>query len=127
MNGIDVKYGLTTPDEQEALIKDNAMRLSNESFVVDIVPPKNSYCAVNASFTCCNPCLDVMIRVLSCTGDNAMRLSNESFVVVDETKFNQVYFARVPVQDNTRIITSKQGLQHVKFNPSILKSSTNMT
>ena len=45
--------------------------------------------------------------------DNAMRLSNESFVVVDETKFNQVYFARVPVQDNTRIITSKQGLQHV--------------
>ena len=34
MNGIDVKYGLTTPDEQEALIKDNAMRLSNESFVV---------------------------------------------------------------------------------------------
>ena len=66
MNGIDVKYGLTTPDEQEALIK-----------------------------------------------DNAMRLSNESFVVVDETKFNQVYFARVPVQDNTRIITSKQGLQHV--------------
>ena len=36
-----------------------------------------------------------------------------SILSQDETKFNQVYFARVPVQDNTRIITSKQGLQHV--------------
>lgn len=65
MNGIDEKYGLTTPDEQEALIK-----------------------------------------------ETAMRLSNESFVVVDETKFNQVYFARVPARDNTQIITSKRGIEN---------------
>ena len=41
-----------------------------------------------------------------------MRLSNESFVVVDETKFNQVYFARVPARDNTQIITSKRGIEN---------------
>ena len=49
MNGIDVKYGLTTPDEQEALIK-----------------------------------------------ETAMKLSNHKYVLVDQSKFNQIYFARVP-------------------------------
>ena len=36
MNGIDVKYGLTTPDEQEALIKETAMKLSNTNMCLSI-------------------------------------------------------------------------------------------
>ena len=59
MNGIDLKYGLTTPDEQEALIK-----------------------------------------------ETAMKLSNEKYILVDQSKFNQVYFARVPLLDSTILITS---------------------
>lgn len=34
MNGIDLKHGLTTPDEKEALIKEMAIQRSNESFVL---------------------------------------------------------------------------------------------
>jgi len=34
MNGIDLKYGLTTPDEQEAIIKHHAMQLGTNVFVL---------------------------------------------------------------------------------------------
>lgn len=34
INGIDVNHGLTTPDEQEALVKEYAMRLSQQSYVL---------------------------------------------------------------------------------------------
>ena len=34
MNGIDLKYGFTTPDEQEALIKETAMKLSNDKYIL---------------------------------------------------------------------------------------------
>lgn len=34
MNGIDLKYGLTTPDEHEAVIKNQAMELGAQNFVV---------------------------------------------------------------------------------------------
>lgn len=64
MNGIDVKYGLTTPDEQEALIK-----------------------------------------------ETAMKLSNHKYVLVDQSKFNQIYFARVPILDGLSIITSQKAMQ----------------
>ena len=63
MNGIDVKYGLTTPDEQ-ALIK-----------------------------------------------ETAMKLSNHKYVLVDQSKFNQIYFARVPILDGLSIITSQKAMQ----------------
>ena len=33
MNGLDLKYGLTTPDEKEALIKEKAMEQANQSYV----------------------------------------------------------------------------------------------
>lgn len=49
MNGLDIELGLTTPDEQEALVK-----------------------------------------------QTAMSLANQSFVLIDHSKFNKVYFARVP-------------------------------
>ena len=65
MNGMDSKYGFTTPDEQEALIK-----------------------------------------------ETAMKLSSEKYVLVDQTKFNQVYFARVPLLDGTKIITSQKALKN---------------
>ena len=65
MNGIDLKYGLTTPDEQEALIK-----------------------------------------------ETAMKLSNEKYILVDQSKFNQVYFARVPLLDSTILITSQKALKN---------------
>lgn len=65
MNGIDLKYGLTTPDEQEALIK-----------------------------------------------ETAMKLSNEKYILVDQSKFNQVYFARVPLLDSTMLITSQKALKN---------------
>lgn len=48
MNGLDIELGLTTPDEQEALVK-----------------------------------------------QTAMSLANQSFVLIDHSKFNKVYFARV--------------------------------
>ena len=64
MNGMDSKYGFTTPDEQEALIK-----------------------------------------------ETAMKLSSEKYVLVDQTKFNRVYFARVPLLDGTKIITSQKALK----------------
>ncbi len=64
MNGIDLKYGLTTPDEQEALIK-----------------------------------------------ETAMKLSNHKYVLVDQSKFNQIYFARVPILDGLSIITSQKAMQ----------------
>ncbi|ANK38031.1 DeoR family transcriptional regulator [Staphylococcus equorum] len=34
MNGIDMKYGLTTPDEQEAIIKHHAMELGTQVYVL---------------------------------------------------------------------------------------------
>lgn len=34
MNGIDLKYGLTTPDEQEAIIKHHAMQLGTQVYVL---------------------------------------------------------------------------------------------
>ncbi|MCC3356374.1 DeoR/GlpR family DNA-binding transcription regulator [Bacillus sp. REN16] len=34
VNGVDVKYGLTTPDPEEALIKQTAMGLAKESFIL---------------------------------------------------------------------------------------------
>ncbi|WP_232154820.1 DeoR/GlpR family DNA-binding transcription regulator [Staphylococcus gallinarum] len=34
MNGIDLKYGLTTPDDQEAIIKNKAMGLATRNFVL---------------------------------------------------------------------------------------------
>lgn len=34
MNGIDLKYGLTTPDEQEAIIKHHAMELGTQVYVL---------------------------------------------------------------------------------------------
>ncbi|AEZ36788.1 hypothetical protein SAVC_03125 [Staphylococcus aureus subsp. aureus VC40] len=34
MNGLDIELGLTTPDEQEALVKQTAMSLANQSFVL---------------------------------------------------------------------------------------------
>ena len=34
MNGLDLKYGLTTPDEKEALIKEKAMEQANQSYVL---------------------------------------------------------------------------------------------
>ena len=34
MNGIDLNAGLTTPDEQEALIKETAMHLGQQTFVM---------------------------------------------------------------------------------------------
>ena len=33
MNGLDLKYGLTTPDEKEALIKET-MEQANQSYVL---------------------------------------------------------------------------------------------
>ncbi|MBU5852838.1 hypothetical protein JVV08_18535, partial [Vibrio cholerae O1] len=63
MNGLDIELGLTTPDEQEALVK-----------------------------------------------QTAMSLANQSFVLIDHSKFNKVYFARVPLLESTTIITSKKAL-----------------
>ncbi len=34
LNGLDIELGLTTPDEQEALVKQTAMSLANQSFVL---------------------------------------------------------------------------------------------
>lgn len=34
MNGLDIELGLTTPDEQEALVKQTAMSLANQSFAL---------------------------------------------------------------------------------------------
>ena len=34
MNGLDLKYGLTTPDEKEALIKEKPMEQANQSYVL---------------------------------------------------------------------------------------------
>lgn len=34
MNGLDLKHGLTTPDEKEALIKEKAMEQANQSYVL---------------------------------------------------------------------------------------------
>lgn len=65
MNGIDLTYGFTTPDEQEALIK-----------------------------------------------ETAMKLSNESYILVDQTKFNRVFFARVHVLDELNVITSQKALKN---------------
>ena len=65
MNGIDLKYGFTTPDEQEALIK-----------------------------------------------ETAMKLSNDKYILVDQTKFNQVYFARVPKSEGIKIITSQKAFKN---------------
>ena len=62
---MDLKYGFTTPDEQEALIK-----------------------------------------------ETAMKLSNEKYVLVDQTKFDQVYFARVPMLDGIKIITSQKAFKN---------------
>ena len=36
MNGMDSKYGFTTPDEQEALIKETAMKLSVRNMYLSI-------------------------------------------------------------------------------------------
>ncbi|HDI4346825.1 TPA: DeoR/GlpR transcriptional regulator [Staphylococcus aureus] len=63
MNGLDIELGLTTPDEQEALVK-----------------------------------------------QTAMSLANQSFVLIDHSKFNKVYFARVPWLESTTIITSEKAL-----------------
>ncbi|SUL33136.1 fructose repressor [Staphylococcus aureus] len=63
MNGLDIELGLTTPDEQEALVK-----------------------------------------------QTAMSLANQSFVLIDHSKFNKVYFARVPLLESTTIITSEKAL-----------------
>ncbi|HEH3234026.1 TPA: DeoR/GlpR transcriptional regulator [Staphylococcus aureus] len=63
MNGLDIELGLTTPDEQEALVK-----------------------------------------------QTAMSLANQSFVLIDHSKFNKVYFARVPFLESTTIITSEKAL-----------------
>lgn len=63
MNGLDIELGLTTPDEQEALVK-----------------------------------------------QTAMSLANQSFVLMYHSKFNKVYFARVPLLESTTIITSEKAL-----------------
>ncbi|HDI7349813.1 TPA: DeoR/GlpR transcriptional regulator [Staphylococcus aureus] len=63
MNGLDIELGLTTPDEQEALVK-----------------------------------------------QTAMSLANQSFVLIDHSKVNKVYFARVPLLESTTIITSEKAL-----------------
>ncbi|EVU36958.1 DeoR/GlpR family DNA-binding transcription regulator [Staphylococcus aureus] len=63
MNGLDIELGLTTPDEQEALVK-----------------------------------------------QTAMSLANQSFVLIDHSKINKVYFARVPLLESTTIITSEKAL-----------------
>lgn len=63
MNGLDIELGLTTPDEQEALVK-----------------------------------------------QTAMSLANQSFVLIDHSKFNKVYFARVLLLESTTIITSEKAL-----------------
>ncbi|HFV7288223.1 DeoR/GlpR transcriptional regulator [Staphylococcus aureus] len=63
MNGLDIELGLTTPDEQEALVK-----------------------------------------------QTAMSLANQSFVLIGHSKFNKVYFARVPLLESTTIITSEKAL-----------------
>ncbi|AUN01113.1 DeoR/GlpR family DNA-binding transcription regulator [Staphylococcus aureus] len=63
MNGLDIELGLTTPDEQEALVK-----------------------------------------------QTAMSLANQSFVLIHHSKFNKVYFARVPLLESTTIITSEKAL-----------------
>src|SRR5699024_1636664 len=34
MNGIDIKYGLTTPDEQEAIIKKYAIHLGTNAYIL---------------------------------------------------------------------------------------------
>ncbi|HLR20182.1 MAG TPA: DeoR/GlpR family DNA-binding transcription regulator [Staphylococcus sp.] len=68
MNGIDVKYGLTTPDEQEAIIK-----------------------------------------------QHAMELGTQVYVLVDHAKFEKVYFAHVPVQENVSIITSQKAIQGATY------------
>ena len=65
MNGLDFELGLTTPDEQEALVK-----------------------------------------------QTAMSLANKSFVLIDHSKFNKVYFARVPMLESSTIITSEKALNH---------------
>ncbi|MCU5745790.1 DeoR/GlpR family DNA-binding transcription regulator [Staphylococcus sp. SQ8-PEA] len=61
INGIDIKYGLTTPDEQEALIK--------------------SY---------------------------AIELSRSSYVLADHSKYRNVYFAHVPINEGVSLVASKQ-------------------
>ncbi|HDI7563947.1 DeoR/GlpR family DNA-binding transcription regulator [Staphylococcus aureus] len=63
MNGLDIELGLTTPDEQEALVK-----------------------------------------------QTAMSLANQSFVLIDHSKFNKVYFARVSLLESTTVITSEKAL-----------------
>ncbi|HEA6212516.1 TPA: DeoR/GlpR transcriptional regulator [Staphylococcus aureus] len=63
MNGLDIELGLTTPDEQEALVK-----------------------------------------------QTAMSLANQSFVLIDHSKFNKVYFARVTLLESATIITSEKAL-----------------
>jgi DeoR family fructose operon transcriptional repressor len=34
VNGIHIEYGLTTPDSEEAILKENAIKLSKDSFVL---------------------------------------------------------------------------------------------
>ena len=63
MNGLDIELGLTTPDEQEALVK-----------------------------------------------QTAMSLANQSFVLIDHSKFNKVYFARVPFLERTTVITYEKSI-----------------
>lgn len=61
MNGIDTKYGLTTPDEQEAIIK-----------------------------------------------KYAIQLGVEAYLLADHDKYDKVYFAHVPIEDEITIVTSKK-------------------
>ncbi len=61
MNGIDTKYGLTTPDEQEAIIK-----------------------------------------------KYAIQLGAEAYLLADHDKYDKVYFAHVPIEDEITIVTSKK-------------------
>lgn len=68
MNGLEHSYGFTTPDEQEALIK-----------------------------------------------ETAMRLANHSYVLIDHSKFDQVFFARVPVREHTMIVTSDKVLNNTSL------------
>ncbi|MBO1199918.1 DeoR/GlpR transcriptional regulator [Staphylococcus simiae] len=65
MNGLDMSFGLTTPDEQEALVK-----------------------------------------------QTAIQLANQSFILIDHSKFNKVFFARVSINDQTVIITSDKALNN---------------
>ena len=43
--------------------------------------------------------------------ETAMKLSNHKYVLVDQSKFNHIYFARVPILDGLSIITSQKAMQ----------------